>query len=150
MTEPEKNTRVGCAVTHESAQLHVTGEARFVDDLPELRDTLYAAIGMSARAHARIRGLDLSAVEQAQGVVAVLGVDAVPGSNEYGLLFDDDPIFAEDIVEYAGQSIFAVVARSVEQARRAAKLARIDLAACLSRCSLSIESSRLPSRSIAR
>ncbi len=126
MSETPGQRSVGRALAHESARLHVTGEARYIDDLPELRETLYAAIGMSERSHARIRALDLSAVERAPGVVAVLGAADVPGRNGYGLLFDDDPIFAEDIVEYVGQSIFAVVARSVESARRAAKLARID------------------------
>ena len=45
---------------HDSAPLHVAGEARYVDDVPEPAGTLHAAIGMSAHAHARITGIDVS------------------------------------------------------------------------------------------
>ena len=38
----------------------------------------------------------------------------------------DDPVFAEDEVEYVGQSIFAVAAETVEAARAAAKLAKVE------------------------
>ena len=57
---------------HESAHLHVSGEAIYVDDIPELRGTLYAALGLSERAHARFKFIDLSAVRAASGVVAVI------------------------------------------------------------------------------
>ncbi|MBT8444595.1 MAG: hypothetical protein KJO13_07600, partial [Gammaproteobacteria bacterium] len=61
--------RVGNPVPHDSAQLHVTGQAAYTDDLPEPRDLLHLAVGMSERAHARVRGMDLDAVREAQGVV---------------------------------------------------------------------------------
>src|SRR6185436_11971114 len=57
---------------HDSASLHVAGEARYVDDIPEPRGTLYAALGTSAHAHARVMSLDLSAVKRAPGVAAVV------------------------------------------------------------------------------
>ncbi len=117
---------VGEAEPHESAHLHVTGEALYIDDIPLPENTLQAAIGTSERAHARIRKLDLTAVRSAPGVVAVLTAADVPGENNHGPVLHDDPIFAETIVEYVGQSLFAVLATSTIAARRAVGLARVD------------------------
>jgi xanthine dehydrogenase large subunit len=117
---------VGEAEPHESAHLHVTGEALYTDDIPLPDGTLHAAIGISERAHARIRGIDLSAVRAASGVVAVLTAADIPGENNHGPVVHDDPIFAEEFVEYAGQSLFAVLATSAEAAREATRLARVE------------------------
>lgn len=117
--------QVGQALAHESAHLHVSGEARYIDDLAEPKGTLYAAVGMSSQAHARLKQIDLSKVRQAAGVVAVLTASDIPGVNHMGGA-KDEPVFAIDKVEYIGQSIFAVAATSVEAARRAVRLAEID------------------------
>src|SRR5712672_281188 len=92
-------------------------------DSAEVRGTLHAALGLSERAHARIKSIDLTKVLAAPGVVAVLTAKDVPGKNDYGPVIADDPIFATTLVQYVGQSIFAVAARTVNQARRAARLA---------------------------
>ena len=111
---------------HESAHLHVSGEAIYVDDIPELSGTLYAALGLSTCAHARITSIDLSAVQAAPGVVAVLTARDIPGRNDCGPIIHDDPIFADGVVHYIGQPMFAVIAESVNAARRAARLASVE------------------------
>jgi xanthine dehydrogenase large subunit len=137
---------VGAPLPHDSAHLHVTGEAIYTDDIPEVRGTLHAAIGMSERAHARIKSIDLTKVRAAPGVVAVLTAKDVPGKNDYGPVVADDPIFATTLVQYHGQSIFAVAARTVDEARRAARLAR-DRSCCRrSICSAAIRPPRSPRR----
>jgi len=113
-------------VAHDSADKHVRGTARYVDDLPEPRDLLHAQIGWSTRAHARILKLDLDAVAAAPGVVAVLAARDLTASNDIGPVLPGDPVFADGLVEYYGQSVFAVAAESVGEARRAAKLAAIE------------------------
>ena len=110
---------------HESAVLHVTGEARYTDDLPLPAGALHAALGTSTVAHARVVELDLSAVRAAPGVEAVLVASDIPGHNDFGPVVDDDPIFADGVVNYAGQPLFAVAARTARQARQAARLARV-------------------------
>ncbi len=85
---------VGAPQVHDSAHLHVTGEATYIDDIAEPHGTLHAAVGMSQRAHARIVSLDLSQVRAAPGVVAVITAAEVPGRNDYGTVFGGDPIFA--------------------------------------------------------
>jgi xanthine dehydrogenase large subunit len=117
---------VGKALPHDSAHLHVSGRAAYTDDLPEPRDLLHVAVGMSSKAHARIRAVDLAGVLAAEGVVDVCQAADIPGENNCGPIVHDEPIFATDTVGYAGQAIFAIAARSADQARKAARLANID------------------------
>jgi xanthine dehydrogenase large subunit len=117
---------VGDAVRHDSAHLHVSGEAAYIDDIREPRGTLHGALGLSARAHARIAAIDLTPVRAAPGVVAVVTAADIPGTNNVGPILHDDPILAADAVQYIGQPIFLVVAETVDQARRAARLAVVQ------------------------
>ena len=125
-TETTIKGRVGTSLPHESAHLHVSGEARYIDDIPEPIGTLHAAIGMSERAHARIKSIDLDPVRSAPGVVDVVVAGDIPGANDIGGPVGDDPIFADGLVQYVGQSVFAVAATSVEHARRAVLMAVIE------------------------
>ena len=111
---------------HESAHLHVSGEARYADDIPLPATTLHGAFGTSSVAHGRIRAMDLSAVAAAPGVLAVCTARDIPGANNCAPVIDDDPIFADGVVQYAGQAIFLAAADSHDAARRAARRARID------------------------
>ena len=111
---------------HDSAALHVSGRATYADDIPEPAGTLHAYLGLSARAHARIAAMDLSAVNAAPGVIEVLTAADIPGHNDISPTGrNDDPVFAGDLVEFLGQPVFAVVAETRDAARRAARLAEI-------------------------
>ena len=119
----QRRRATGKPLPHDSARLHVCGSAAYTDDLPEPRDLLHVAVGMSERAHARIRELDLSEVLGAAGVVDVCTAADIPGENNCGPIVHDEKIFNPDLVEYAGQPIFAVAAGTVDEARKAARLA---------------------------
>ncbi len=114
------------ALPHDSAALHVSGEARYVDDLAEPPGTLYGAFGLSNEAHAKIVSMDLRPVREARGVVAVLTAADIPGANNIGPVLPDEPALASERVEFRGQPIFAVAATTMELARRAARLAHIE------------------------
>lgn len=128
--ENEKNNvglgGVGRSKKHESADKQVAGEALYVDDRASLRGELHAAVGQSIHAHANIVSMDLSAVKAAQGVIAVITVEDVPGHTDIGPVFPGDPVLAIGKVEYVGQPIFAVAATSFELARKAVKLAKVE------------------------
>ena len=112
---------------HESAERHVTGRADYTDDLVLPQGTLHAYLGLSTVAHGRILSMELSAVRAAPGVIDVLTAEDVPGRNDVSpISAGDDPILAPGIVRFHGQPVFAVIAETREQARRAATLARID------------------------
>ncbi|ADM10358.1 xanthine dehydrogenase, C-terminal subunit [Parvularcula bermudensis HTCC2503] len=114
------------SVAHESAVRHVSGTAKYIDDLPEPPGLLHLAFGVSTKAHATILNCDLSAVRNYPGVVAVLTADMIPGRNDIGPVIKDDPLFAENEVVFHGQPIFAVVAESYDGARRAASRAKVS------------------------
>ncbi len=125
--------RVGISRPHESAHLHVAGEAPYVDDLPELAGTLHAALGLSPIASGRVVSFDAARLRAMPGVVAVLTAADIPGANAWGSIVHDEPILAPldagSALRYAGQPLCAVIARTRNAARRAAALAHEVLTA---------------------
>jgi xanthine dehydrogenase large subunit len=112
---------------HDSAWKHVSGSATYIDDITPPAGLLHVYLGISARAHARIRHLNLTPVRQAEGVLLVLTADDVPGVNDVSPTHrHDEPLLAAGVVEYVGQPLFAVAAETREQARRAARLAVVE------------------------
>ena len=127
--EPRDETAVvHKAHPHDSARLHVRGAAAYIDDIREPQGTLHIAVGMADKACGALRGLDLSAVRAAHGVAAVLTAADIPGKNDIAPVFEDEPLFADKDILFHGQALFAVVARTRDAARRAARLARIEIA----------------------
>jgi xanthine dehydrogenase large subunit len=112
---------------HDSARLHVQGSAPYIDDIREPQGTLHLAVGMADKACGVVRGLDLSAVKAAPGVVAVLTAADIPGKNDIAPVFADEPLFADKEVMFHGQALFVVAARTRDEARRAAQFAKIDI-----------------------
>jgi len=110
---------------HDSALLHVTGRARYIDDIPTPEGTLHLAFGLSTIAHGTITDIDLKAVGAAPGVVAVLTAADLPFANDVSPSAHDEPLLAQGKVHYVGQPVFLVVARSHRAARVAARLGRI-------------------------
>ena len=119
---------VGTPDPHDSGHKHVTGAALYVDDIPEPPGLVHVHIEQSRVAHAEIVSMNLERVRQAPGVVAVLTAGDVPGVNDVSPIAGDDPMFADDVISYWGQSLFAVAANSVAEARAAAQLATIEVA----------------------
>ncbi|NDD12239.1 MAG: xanthine dehydrogenase molybdopterin binding subunit, partial [Betaproteobacteria bacterium] len=111
----------GQAYPHESARAHVTGEALYVDDIPEVRGTLFAAPIMSPLAHGRLNRIDTQMALACPGVAGVVLAGDVPGSFMQGSVIHDEPIFADQVVEYQGQVVGLIVAKSPAQARAAAR-----------------------------
>jgi xanthine dehydrogenase large subunit len=119
-------TGVHQSIRHDSAHKHVNGEAIYIDDMLEPPGMLNVAFGLSEHPHARIRSMDLSRVRKAPGVVAVLTAADIPGRNDVAPVTEGDPVFVDKLAEFKGQALFAVAAETMEQARRAALLARVD------------------------
>ncbi len=110
---------------HDAARLHVTGTARYVDDIPVPAGTLSLVFGLSTIARGRITAMDLSAVRGAPGVIAVITAADLPGDNDVSPSIHDEPLLADGEVFYLGQPLFIVAATSHLAARRAARLAGV-------------------------
>jgi len=111
----------GISRPHESAAAQVAGAATYVDDIPEVRGTLFAAPILSRVAHGRLLGVDTDAALTMPGVVGVVLAGDIPGDPTLAAFAGDEPIFARDSVQFVGQVIGLVVAKTVMQARRAAR-----------------------------
>ncbi len=112
---------------HESATKHVTGKAKYCDDITEPVGTLHAYLGVSDVAHATIKSMDLTAVKSMPGAIGTITTLDIPGMNDISPTGqNDEPVFPVDTVQLYGQPLFAVIAKTRKIARHAAKLAVID------------------------
>ena len=114
------------SLAHDSARMHVTGDALYVDDRMRFGEQLFACAGGSAIAHGKVKQMDLSRVKKAPGVVDVITAEEVPGQLDIGPVFPGDPLMVADTIEYVGQPLFAVAAIDFVSARKAVALARIE------------------------
>ncbi|MGJ8621720.1 MAG: xanthine dehydrogenase molybdopterin binding subunit [Yoonia sp.] len=114
---------------HDAAALHVTGGARYIDDIPTPSGTLHLAFGTAEIAAGRYDKMDLSKVQAANGVIAVFSADDLPFANDVSPSIHDEPLLATGTVHYYGQPLFLVVATSHLAARKAARLALVDYVA---------------------
>ena len=118
---------VAKALPHDAAMLHVTGTARYVDDIPAPKDTLHLAFGLSDVAAGKLNAMDMSRVRAAPGVVAVLTAADLPFENDVSPSKHDGPLLATDTVNYVGQPLLLGAARSHLEARHAARQGEIDV-----------------------
>ena len=116
------------SLPHDAAPLHVSGTARYVDDIPTPKGTLHLAFGLSAIAKGRITSMDLSDVRAADGIVSVMTAQDLPFSNDVSPSIHDEPLLSDGTVHYLGQPVFLVVATSHLAARKAARLGKIEYA----------------------
>ena len=118
---------MGQSHAHESAKAQVLGAAPYLDDLAELRGTLYAAPILSTVAHGTLHGLDCTDALAMPGVHGVVLAADIPGDPILAAFGHDEPIFALDKVWHVGQVMGLVVADSVMAARRAARKVKADI-----------------------
>src|ERR1700742_4715016 len=108
---PRPLASVGRPLPHDSAVLHVSGAATYIDDIPEIEGTVHVAPGYARDgAKGKITKLDLDAVRKTPGVRAVWTAEDIPhinGCSPVGR--DDDPILARGEIAFYGQVVFAVV-----------------------------------------
>ncbi|MDB5869904.1 MAG: xanthine dehydrogenase, molybdenum binding subunit apoprotein, partial [Polaromonas sp.] len=121
VSQPPMPQAAGSSRFHESARAQVTGAAPYVDDIPEVKGTLFAAPILSSVAHGRLLGVDAAAALALAGVRGVVLARDIPGDPLLGNFAHDEPVFARDTVQHIGQVIGLVVADSMMQARRAAR-----------------------------
>ncbi len=110
----------GAAMRHDSALRHATGQARFLDDMPEPAGMLHAALVPAPLAHGRITALHTEAAAAMPGIIAVIRPQDIPGENDIAPIGRGEVMLADPLVEYAGQPLAIVVARTRDAALAAA------------------------------
>ncbi len=116
----EKQSPLGRSHRRPDAMAKATGQTRYVGDLA-LPGMLHGAIAVSDRASARILGLEVSTLRAMPGVEAVVTAAELPGENQVGVIFSDQPLLITDRVRMVGDRLALVAARSPEEAWAAAK-----------------------------
>uniref|UniRef100_H2YPI7 Xanthine dehydrogenase/oxidase n=1 Tax=Ciona savignyi TaxID=51511 RepID=H2YPI7_CIOSA len=119
-----KDNSVGRPLPHSSGQLHVTGEAKYLDDITPYADELYMCLVTSTRCHAYVRDVNLADAMTSPGYVTYVDHCDIPGSNECGVM-KGDLVFANGKVTCVGQVIGAVIADTCAHAQRAAQLVKV-------------------------
>ena len=117
---------VGKSQKHESADKHVSGEAVYVDDRLEFPNQLHLVPLLSPHAHADIVSIDTEPCYGVPGVVRVMTAGDVPGNPDIAPLTHGDPLMAQGTVQYVGQIVLVVAATSMEAARAAVALAKVE------------------------
>ncbi|WP_369408278.1 xanthine dehydrogenase molybdopterin binding subunit [Reyranella humidisoli] len=123
------SAQVHKARRHDSALKHVTGQALYIDDMPEPPDTLHGALVLSTIACGKLVKVDIAVASKMPGVVAVLGPTDIPGKNDVAAIGQNEPLFAVDRIEFAGQTLAMVVAETLDAARAAVEKVVVEIEA---------------------
>lgn len=115
----------GKSIPHMAAKLQVTGEAKYLDDIPRYDRELQGALVLSSEPHAEILSVDYAEAEQMAGVCRIVRARDVRGENKIGQMLDE-LCFAEKEVTVVGQVIALVLADTNQQAKRAAKAVKVN------------------------
>ena len=118
---------VGKPLPHESARGHVTGSARYMDDMPKRAGELTVMFVGSPVAAGKIKNIDTTAAESAPGVACVLTHKDITGPNHFGPIIPDEPFLPEEQLAYLGQPVVVIGANSLEEAKHACSLVKIEV-----------------------
>ncbi|MEI2739231.1 MAG: molybdopterin cofactor-binding domain-containing protein [Chitinophagaceae bacterium] len=105
---------------------HVRGESVYIDDIPVVNGTLYAAAFDSPVAHGKIISLDTREAMAMPGVVRILTAKDIPGENQIGGIIPDEELLASTHVHFCGMPVALVIAETEEQARAAVKKIKME------------------------
>ena len=105
---------------------HVRGESRFIDDFPLLRGSLYASVVL-ARKVGRISRIDTEKALEMKGVQSILLAKDIPGENQIGGIFPDEPLLADDHAHFIGQPVALVLAETMELAYQARAKVQVEI-----------------------
>ncbi len=112
---------------HQSAILHATGKAIYIDDLPHFPRELYGYVVYSRVARGKLKSFNLEKARQVPGVAAVLSHKDIPGHKKIGAIVHDEPVLVQDEISYIGQPLFLIAAENEEAALEAAKLIQYEI-----------------------
>ncbi len=112
-------------IFHESAALHLTGEAIYIDDI-NVNNSLIGHLVVSPIAKGRIKSIDYSQALKMEGVKAILSYKDVPGVNNLGAIVHDEEALAVENVRFIGQTILLIAAQTKEQGVAAEKLIQME------------------------
>ena len=106
---------------------HVRGESVYLDDIPEVRDTLFACVFDSPVAHGILKSVDIETARKSEGVFKIILAKDLIGENQIGGIIPDEPLLADEEVHFAGMPLAIVLGETEECSRKAAKKIKIEI-----------------------
>lgn len=106
---------------------HVRGRSIYLDDIPLIQGTLFARAFTSPVAHGRIKMLDVSKALDLPGVYKIITAADIPGINQIGGIIADEPLMADDIVDFIGMPIALILAENENIAQHACDLIKCEI-----------------------
>jgi xanthine dehydrogenase large subunit len=122
LTTLEKNIH---PLPHDSADSHSLGQSEFIDDRLPLPNEVFCGIYYSHVAKGKIKKINIDECLKSPGVLGVFtGKDIA--HNEWGAVRQDQPVLAENFVQYYGEAISLVVAENPQYLAAALKLISVE------------------------
>ena len=121
----DPGTRLGDSPIRPDGTPKVQGRFAFASDL-QAEGMRWGRTLRSPHPYARVRSIDVGPALAVAGVSCVVTADDVPGASTYGLISPDQPVFAREVVRYAGEPVAAVAADHPVTARRALAAIVVD------------------------
>ena len=104
---------VGKPVIRTDGLEKVTGQAKFADDI-NFSGQLFGVMVRIPAAHANIRSVDYSAIQDDPALVTICDANDVPGAKKIGPIKQDQPVFCFDKVVTSGDVMAMLVGSSEE------------------------------------
>jgi len=117
---------LGRAIPHMNARLQTTGEAEYTADRA-VPNCLHAALVTSKSACGRLGAIDPSKAARSSDFVGFYSARDIPGKNLFGFRVEDEQVLASGEVQYVGQPVGVLVARTAAAARVLAQRVQVDI-----------------------
>ena len=112
---------------HDSAVLHVTGRAQYIDDRSPQRGQLYGFVVGSPIAHGQLHAINTKEAEHCPGVQAILTHKDIPGLNDASPLAHDEELLVSETIIFREQPIALIIGESIDACREASAHIEMEL-----------------------
>ena len=112
---------------HDSSLRHSTGQAIYIDDMPEQENLLHGAPVLSKIACGKIKKINSDKLKDLPFFTKIITAKDIPGENEIGPIKNGEPILAEEFFSYLGQPVAIVLAKTHQEAIYASSLVEIEV-----------------------
>ena len=111
---------------HDSSLRHSTGQALYIDDMPEQENLLHGAPVLSKFPCGKIKNINSDKLKNLPFFTKVITAKDIPGDNDIGPIKSGEPVLADEFFSYLGQPVAIVLAKTHQEAVYASSLVEIE------------------------
>ena len=111
---------------HDSSLRHSTGQALYIDDMPEQENLLHGAPVLSKFPCGKIKNINSDKLKNLPFFTKVITAKDIPGANDIGPIKSGEPVLADEFFSYLGQPVAIVLAKTHQEAVHASSLVEIE------------------------